>query len=56
MPDWKKLTENLEKHGFAVSRFATAAANMAITKQGPRSGITTEAEVLNFIQTQETHK
>ena len=25
MPDWKKLTENLEKHGFAVSRFATAA-------------------------------
>lgn len=24
MPDWKKLTENLEKHGFTVSRFATA--------------------------------
>lgn len=23
MPDWKKLTENLEKHGFTVSRFAT---------------------------------
>jgi L-lactate utilization protein LutB len=23
MPDWKKLTENLERHGFAVSRFAT---------------------------------
>ncbi len=39
-----------------AARFATAAANMAITKQGPRSGITTEAEVLNFIQTQETHK
>lgn len=25
MPDWKKLTENLEKHGFTVHRFSTAA-------------------------------
>lgn len=24
MPDWEKLTKNLEAHGFAVSRFATA--------------------------------
>lgn len=24
MPDWKKLTENLERNGFTVSRFATA--------------------------------
>lgn len=24
MPDWKTLTENLKKHGFTVSRFATA--------------------------------
>ncbi len=23
MPDWEKLTENLERHGFTVSRFAT---------------------------------
>lgn len=23
MPDWKKLTENLEKHGFTVHRFST---------------------------------
>ncbi len=26
MPDWDKLTKNLEKHGFAVSRFADAQA------------------------------
>lgn len=33
-----------------AARFATAAANMAITRQGPRSGITTEAEVLRFLR------
>lgn len=37
----------------AAAQFATAAANMAITKQGPRSGITTEAQVLQFIEQHE---